>query len=47
MKEHYQSNKAFKEYVDKYAKQRNISVDDALKHKLIRYVWLFAYKNTK
>ena len=38
MMDFYNSNKDFKEYVDKYCKKNGISVEDAIKHKLIEEV---------
>ena len=39
IKDDYNSISAFKEYVDKYSTKHQISVDEALKHELIKTVW--------
>ena len=36
MREFYENNKDFKEYVDRYAAQRKITVDEALTHAMVR-----------
>ena len=38
MKEYYERNEAFKEYVNRYCESRNVSVDEALKHSVVREV---------
>lgn len=35
-KEFYDRNRDFRRYVDRYAKQNRVSVDEALKHKLVQ-----------
>jgi hypothetical protein len=37
----YKHNKKFRQYVDKYAKTRGISVEEALTHELVRQVYLY------
>lgn len=37
----YRHNEKFRQYVDKYAKSRGITVVDALKHELVRQVALY------
>lgn len=37
----YQYNKRFKDYVDKYSKHHGISVEEALKHNVVRQVYLY------
>lgn len=39
--ETYNNNADFKLYVDKYSKQRGISVKEALQHELVRQVYLY------
>lgn len=41
MREFYVNNKDFKEYVDKYAISRNISVGEALTHAIVREMYHF------
>lgn len=36
MREFYETNQDFKEYVNRYAAQRKITVDEALTHALVR-----------
>ena len=36
----YRHNKKFRDYVDKYSKNQKISVEEALRHKLVRQVYL-------
>lgn len=36
----YVHNKKFRDYVDKYAKNHGITVDEALEHDLVRQVFL-------
>ena len=36
----YNNNKDFKTYVDKYCKKHEITIDEAMEHKLIRQVYL-------
>lgn len=38
MRSLYESNKRFREYVDRYAVCRGISVEEALTHKIVRIV---------
>jgi hypothetical protein len=44
MKNYYNTNPEFKEYVDRYAKKHGISVDEALTHKIVKefYKYLLA-----
>lgn len=37
-KNEYQFNRAFREYVDKYCKTYGVSVEEALKHELVKEV---------
>ena len=37
----YRHNKKFRDYVDKYCNQLKISVDEALKHELVRQVYFY------
>lgn len=37
----YKWNKNFREYVDKYAKNREITVKEALTHAEVREVWRY------
>lgn len=39
MKEFYTENKEFREYVDKYAKDNKISVDEALTHAIVKEMY--------
>lgn len=41
IKNEYRHNKSFREYVDRYSNQCGISVDEALKHELVRQVYLY------
>lgn len=41
MHREYMNNKRFSNYVDKYAKNRGISVNEALQHELVRQVYLY------
>ena len=47
VKELYETNKEFKQYVDKYAEHYNgingIPVEEALRHELVKNVALFYY----
>lgn len=38
MKELYEKNYDFKEYVDKYCKKNNISIEEALEHYIVKDV---------
>lgn len=38
MEQLYEDNKEFREYVDKYAQHREISVERALRHKIVAIV---------
>ena len=38
LNELYENNKDFKEYVDKYSKTHNITVETAMTHKLVKNV---------
>lgn len=40
LKNEYRHNKKFRQYVDKYCAQRKITVDEALKHEIVRQVYL-------
>lgn len=37
----YIHNNAFREYVDKFAKQNQITVEESITHELVRQVWLY------
>ena len=39
MKEFYNSNPDFKNYMDKYCKKHKCTVEEALKHKLVKAVY--------
>ena len=39
MEEFYNTNEDFKEYVDRYCEMRGFTVQEALKHALIRVVY--------
>ena len=41
VKNEYRHNQKFREYVDRYSDQRGISVDEALKHELVKQVYLY------
>lgn len=41
MKEFYLTNKEFKEYVDKYASYRKITIEEAFTHTVVRNVYLY------
>ncbi len=41
VKNEYRHNQKFREYVDRYSDQREISVDEALKHELVKQVYLY------
>lgn len=38
MMELYLSNKNFKEYVDRYCKKHSISIEEALRHAMVKHV---------
>lgn len=42
----YEINNNFRDYVDKYAKERNISVEEALEHKLVEQAYCY-YKEER
>ena len=42
MKKYYQKDKDFRDYVDKFCKKHKISVEDALKHRIVKQV--FGYR---
>ncbi len=44
MSEFYESNPDFKEYVDRYARTRGVSVAEALEHEIVKEVYKY-YKN--
>lgn len=46
MKDFYIENKDFREYVDKYAVSRKISVGEAFTHAIVKEMYLF-YKDGK
>ena len=46
MKEFYNSNENFKEYIDKYCKKHKCTIEEALKHKIIEEVYE-QYKETE
>lgn len=37
----YQYNKRFRDYVDKYCKTYNVTVEEALKHEIVRQAYLY------
>lgn len=37
----YKFNKKFRDYVDKYCNTRKISLEEALKHELVRQAYLY------
>lgn len=37
----YKHNQKFREYVDKYCAEYKITVDEALKHEVVRQVYLY------
>lgn len=37
----YRHNARFREYVDRYSKQHRISVDESLKHEMVRQTYLY------
>lgn len=41
MREYYESNADFKAYVDAYCKCYGVVVEEALKHEIVRQVYLF------
>lgn len=41
MIDYYCTNPDFKDYVDKYARDKRISVDEALRHELVRQTYLY------
>lgn len=47
MKEFYNSNADFKNYVDKYCKKHKCSIEEAMKHKLIEAVYEQYKENDK
>lgn len=47
MKEFYNSNPDFKDYVDKYCKKHKCTVDEALKHALVQEVRKAYFENAK
>ena len=47
MKEFYNSNADFKNYVDKYCKKHKCSIEEAMKHKLIEAVYEQYKENNK
>lgn len=40
MKEYYENNADFKEYVDKYCHKHKVTVDEALTHEIVKQVYL-------
>lgn len=46
MVEFYNTNKDFKDYVDKYALQHRMMVEDALTHSLIHEVYIYYKKES-
>lgn len=36
-----ESDPAFQEYIEKYCKDRGVSVAEALRHKMVKNYWLF------
>lgn len=45
--EFYENNKDFKLYVDRYCQTYRLSVDEALKHELVRQVYLMYREDAK
>lgn len=43
----YRHNKKFRRYVDKYSKHQGISIEEALKHEIVRQVYLEYKERTK
>ena len=41
MKEFYESNSKFRDYVDKYSRDHRITVEEALTHAMVRQVYLY------
>lgn len=41
MREFYETNENFKYYVDRYAAQRKITVDEALTHAMVRSAYMY------
>ena len=39
MKKYYQKNKDFRDYVDKFCKKHKISVEEAMKHRIVKEVY--------
>lgn len=37
----YRYNPDFREYVDKYCKQYNLTVEEALRHEIVKQVYLY------
>ena len=37
----YRYNTAFREYVDKHCKRYNLTVDEALRHEIVKQVYLY------
>lgn len=47
IKEYYQTNKSFKVYVDKFAKDRGVTPEVALTHQIIKDAWEWDKKESK
>lgn len=47
IKEFYETNQNFKFYVDRYCNQYRLSVDEALRHELVRQVYLMYVEDSK
>ena len=39
MKKYYQKDKDFRDYVDKFSKKHKISVEEAMKHRIVKEVY--------
>lgn len=46
-KEIYQNNKEFKEYMDRYLRKNNITLEEALQHKIIQDIAEYYNKRSK
>ena len=47
IKEYYQTNEAFRAYVDKHAVRGGITVEEALTHQIVKDVWEDMKKESK
>lgn len=41
LKNEYRHNNKFRRYVDNYAKNNHVTVEESLKHELVRQVYLY------